>query len=166
MNTFQLTKGQAQDADRLLNYLLKQLNRQAYSEKLGKEAFLTPKNKDQVNELLLLIEQNQPQEVIRVERQNDHNWLIYGTGLLFDFMQSGGMMWYWEGEMLRAQERAKEQAEKDSIEREALELDIELKKNIIEDYPKTKARATRNEYVAWISIIVAIAALVLQLVLG
>mgnify|MGYP000120857530 CR=1 FL=1 len=165
MNPFQLTKGQAQDADRIFNYLLSQPNQTAYTAEIGLGAFLTKKNDDQVNELVQLILDNQPQELIRVIKR-DYDWMVEATGLLLNFMQPGGMMWYWEGQMLRAQERAKQQAEKDRIEREALELDIELKKNIIEDYPKTKARATRNEYVAWISIIVAIAAMVFQLVLG
>lgn len=166
MNSFQLTKGQSQDADLLFKYLLEQEFNIAYSSKIGLEAFSKPKNIDQVNALVKSIEENQPEELIRaVKVTGSSDWKIHGTGLLLDFMQKGGMKWYWDGQMVRAREKAKVQAEKEKIEREALELDIELKKNIIDDYPKTKARAKRNEIIAWMSILVALAAILLQFIL-
>ncbi len=166
MNSFQLTKGQSQEADLLFKFLLKQHNHIAFTDKISLDAFLVKKNFDQVNHLLRIIEENQPKEVIRVTHSEDNNWMVEGTGLLLDFMQQGGMKFYWDGQMERAREAHTEKAEKDKIERKALELDIELKKNIIDDYPKTKARAKRNEYIAWLSILVAAAAMVLQLILG
>lgn len=165
MSTFNLTKGQSQDADRLFRFLLSQDEFTAVSEKAGEEAFAAPKNLDQVNELLRLIEENQPQELIRLDKQEDNDWIIYGTGLLPTFMERGRMEFHWEGQMARAKEIAIKQQEKEKIEREALELDIELKKNIIDDYPKTKARAKRSEYIAWGSVILALAALFIQLYL-
>jgi len=157
-----MTGTQALECDRLLNYLLREHNHRSHSDRLGENAFSTQKNFDQVNEIVELILAEQPKEIIRVQKSDDSNWLVEGTGLLFDFMQQGGMKFQWDGQIELAKIQHQEKVEKERLERENLKLNIDLNKKVIKDYPKTKSRAKRNEWVAWAGIILSILSIILQ----